>query len=192
MAKGLFRRKGKIKSLQEKYPQYKIGKGTYGDLKVHSWSDEFKVSLGAYCSLAPGVQVFLCSDHRTDWVTTYPFNYIWEAAKDIKGHPCSKGDVVIGNDVWIGMDAIIMSGVTIGDGAVIGARAIVTKDVPAYGIVGGNPAKFIRNRFSEDVIGRLLRVRWWDWDEERIEKALPMLLNADIEGFLSSVEQGRI
>lgn len=192
MSKRLFKRRDKAKNLQEKYPQYRIGKGTYGHLEVHSWSDKVTLSIGAYCSLAPGVQVFLCNNHRVDWVTTYPFNYLRQAAKHIKGHPSSKGDVVIGNDVWIGQEAIIMSGLTIGDGAVIGTRAVVTKDVPAYGIVSGNPARFIRSRFSEEVLERLLRLRWWDWPEERIDKALPMLLNDKIEEFLDAAEQGRI
>ena len=92
----------------------------------------------------------------------------------------NKGDIVIGNDVWIGYEAVILSGVTIGDGAVIGTRAVVTKDVPPYAIVGGVPAKLIRKRFDEDVISRLVELRWWDWDKERINCNLPAIQSGNI------------
>ena len=91
----------------------------------------------------------------------------------------NKGDIVIGNDVWIGYEALIMAGVHIGDGAVIGARAVVTKDVPPYAIVGGVPAREIRKRFAPDVIARLLELKWWDWPMMKIRKELPSLMNGD-------------
>ncbi len=91
-----------------------------------------------------------------------------------------KGDIVIGNDVWIGYEAVIMVGVTIGDGAVIGARAVVTKDVPPYTIVGGVPAKPIRRRFPEDVISDLLKIRWWDWPEEKIQMNIQAIQSGQI------------
>ena len=98
----------------------------------------------------------------------------------------------MGNDVWIGMEAMIMSGVTIGDGAVIGARAVVTKDVPPYTVVVGSPAVAIKKRFDDETIERLLAIKWWDWDDSRIEKALPMLLNNDIKAFFEAAEKQRI
>ena len=103
--------------------------------------------------------------------------------------PATKGDVVIGNDVWIGYRAIILSGVTIGDGAVIAAGAVVTKDVPAYGIVGGNPAKLIKKRFDDETIPRLLKIAWWNWDDAKIEKFLPLLLNQEITAFILEAEK---
>jgi chloramphenicol O-acetyltransferase type B len=143
--------------------------------------------MGAYCSTGPGVQIFLGGEHRVDWLTTYPFSEFWEAAKTIKGHPYTKGDVNIGNDVWIGAEAIILSGVTIGDGAVIGARAVVAKDIPPYAIAVGNPARIIRQRFDEKTIEKLLEIKWWNWDDAQIEKFLPILLSQDFGAFLEVV-----
>ncbi len=179
----------KIKQLCERYPQYQIGKHTYGHPKILSWGEGTQIKIGAYCSFAGGIKIFLGGEHRTDWVTTYPFTELWESAKSIKGHPGTKGDVVIGNDVWVGEDATIMSGVMIGDGAVIGSCAVVTKDVPPYGIVAGNPAKLVKKRFDDETIDRLLEIRWWDWDEEAIEKYLPLLLSNDIALFLDKATE---
>lgn len=178
------------KDMRRKYPMYSYGKGTYGtETKIHNWGEGATLRIGAYCSIAKRVQFFLGGEHRTDWVTTFPFGEMLDSAKDIQGHPRTKGDIIIGNDVWIGYEALIMSGVTIGDGAVIGARAVVTKDVPPYSIVAGNPAKVVRRRFGEQIIERLLSIKWWGWDEERLEQAMPILLNSDIEAFLNAVEQ---
>jgi acetyltransferase-like isoleucine patch superfamily enzyme len=126
-----------------------------------------------------------------DWVTTFPFSALWDSQRQVKGHPKSKGDVVIGSDVWIANEALIMSGVEVGHGAIIGARAIVTKNVPAYAVVAGNPARIVKFRFDQLTIGRLLKVKWWEWEAARIENALPALLNEDIEAFLSAAESGR-
>jgi len=171
------------------YPQYDIGRETYGNPKVYEWGEGKILKIGAFGSIAGNVQIFLGGNHRVDWVTTYPFNILHQSAQHIQGHPQSKGDVIIGNDVWIATDVIIMSGVTIGDGAVIASRALVVKDVPPYSIVGGNPAKVIKYRFSEDIIARLLKVKWWDWDDQKIEKFIPLLLDNDIEKFLKQAEE---
>jgi len=180
------------KRLRARYPQFQIGKGSYGNPTIHSWGEGTRLWIGAYCSIADGVQIFLGGEHRTDWITAYPFSTFWEAAKQIAGHPYSKGDVVIGNDVWIGTEAFILSGVKIGDGAVIGARTVVTKDVPPYAIVAGNPARVVKMRFDDETVARLLAIQWWTWDNTRIEKALPLLLNSDMEAFLLSAESHAI
>lgn len=101
-------------------------------------------------------------------------------AKDIRNAWDNKGDIVVGNDVWIGYEAVIMSGVKIGDGAVVGTRAVVTKDVPPYTIVGGVPAKPIRRRFDDEIIDKLLALRWWDWDEDRIKRNISAIQSGDL------------
>ena len=109
-------------------------------------------------------------------MSTYPFPIFFEEwgldVRDITSAWDNKGDIVIGNDVWIGYEAVILSGVTIGDGAIIGARAVVTKDVPPYTIAGGVPAKAIRKRFSDDTVSALLKSKWWDWPEEKIQRSI--------------------
>jgi len=185
--KNILKRKFR-KSIYERYPQYQIGRGTYGNPKVHIWEGGAALEIGAFCSIASGVQIFLGGEHRTDWVTTYPFSKLWKAGQQIKGHPTTKGNVIIGNDVWIGTEAVIMSGVHIGDGAVIGARSVVTKDVPPYSIAAGNPTRIVKKRFDNVVISRLLELKWWNWDDVKIEKYLPMLLNDRIDVFLEAAE----
>jgi len=188
--KNLFHHKKRPEELepQERYPMYQIGRGTYGNFEVHDCGSDSTLRIGSFCSIASVAQIFLGGDHRLDWVTTYPFSQFWEEAKNIKGHPITKGDVIIGNDVWVGTDALIMSGVKIGDGAVIGARAVVTKDVPPYAIMVGNPARLIRYRFNDSTIQKLLEIKWWDWDNELIVKFLPLLSSPDIHNFLESFE----
>ena len=170
------------------YASYQIGAWTYGKPKVISWGEGAGLQIGKFCSIAEGVTILLGGEHRTDWVTTYPFNVIFEEGKSFDGHPRTKGDVSIGNDVWIGSEAFILSGVTIGDGAVIAARSVVTRDVPPYSIVAGNPARQVRLRFSETVIDALQRIRWWDWPISEITTALPLLLSSDIEAFVAKYE----
>lgn len=179
--------------LRKKYPQYEFGKGTYsGNLKIYDWDEGATLKVGSYCSIADGVQIFLGGEHNTDWVTTYPFNCLWKSAMHFSGHPKTKGDVTIGSDVWIGKESIIISGVNIGDGAVIGARSVVLKDVNPYAIAGGNPAREIKKRFADDVIEKLLKICWWDWETKRIESAMPFLLSKDIDSFLQAVDNSEI
>jgi acetyltransferase-like isoleucine patch superfamily enzyme len=183
----------KALQLNKKYPNYNFGEGTYSsNLQVFSWNEGSTLKIGSYCSIADGVQIFLGGEHNADWVTTYPFSVLWKSGANITGHPQTKGDVTIGSDVWIGKDAMIMSGVTIGDGAVIGARALVTKDIAPYSIAAGNPVREINKRFNDKIIEKLLIVKWWDWDKNRIEKALPLLLSKEINSFLQAVENGKI
>ncbi len=177
-------------TLQERLAPYSVGRGSYGDLSVSNWGEGASLTVGAFCSFASGVRVFLGGEHRTDWVTTYPFSQLWEAGAAIKGHPKTKGSVHIGNDVWVGTDVLILSGVHVGDGAVIGARAVVARDVPPYSIVAGNPASVQRMRFDEVTVRRLLEVRWWEWEDAKIARFLPLLLSQRIDVFLAEAENG--
>lgn len=176
--------KKRKKTLQERYPLYEFGHNTYGLPEIFSWNEGATLKVGAFCSIAGGVKIFLGGEHRPDWITTFPFNVKWQEAKHIKGHPKSKGDIIIGNDVWIAADAIIMSGVTIGDGAVIGAAAVVAKDVPPYAIVVGNPGRIAKYRFSEQQIEQLLNIKWWHWSDDKIKRALPLMLDSNIDRFI--------
>ena len=131
--------------------------------------------IGKFCSIACGAKfLFASANHTQTSVSTYPFPIFFEEwdldIGDVTSAWDHKGDIVIGNDVWIGYEAVVMAGVTIGDGAIIGTRAVVTKDVPPYTIVGGVPAREIRRRFSDDVIARLLELKWWDWPAEQIQR----------------------
>jgi acetyltransferase-like isoleucine patch superfamily enzyme len=156
-----------------------VGKHSYGLPNVYQWGDETRLIIGNYCSIAEGVVILLGGGHRLDWVSTYPFSVFqetWGDGAKIKGHPTSKGDVVIGNDVWVGHGALILSGVTIGDGAVIGAGSVVSKSVPEFAIVAGNPAIVIRNRFPQETIDKIKESRWWDLDDEAIKNRLDKLM----------------
>lgn len=170
--------------------QYAVGRFTYGIPRVVDFQDRNhgKLVIGSFCSIADNVTILLSGNHRTDWITTYPFNVVMPEFNQIAGHPLSRGDVVIGNDVWIGMDSLILSGVTIGDGAVIGARSVVTKDVEPYGVVAGNPARFVRYRFSKEYIDRLQEIKWWEKDISWIKSHMHELLNNDLEPFFRSTQ----
>ena len=166
-----------------------IGEFTYGIPIVEQYEDNTKLKIGKFCSIGPDVKIVLGGGHRTDWCTTYPFSAIMPEFSYITGHPCSKGDIMIGNDVWIAGGAKIMSGVTIGDGSVIAANACVTKNVEPYTIVGGVPAKEIRKRFDEQDIKRLLAIKWWDWDKELIWQAVPLLQNQSLKELFDFYEK---
>ena len=165
-----------------------VGSNTYGHngIKIIGGHDEgTNLIIGKFCSIADDVVVFLGANHRVDWFTTYPFGHIHDTkfpkVKKGSGHPTSKGDVIIGNDVWVANNSVIMSGVKIGDGAVVGAHSIVTKDVPPYTIVAGNPAKQIRKRFDDMVINKLLELKWWDKTESEINEISDILCSNDLD-----------
>lgn len=175
------------------YPQYSIGVHTYGSsIRIFRDAAEHTLTIGDYCSLAEGTTFWVGGGHRTDWVTTYPFNMFHDEFAHIEGHPVSRGDVIIGNDVWTGFESVIMSGVTVGHGAVIGARSVVTRDVPPYTIVAGVPAKIIRKCFDDEIIARLLEIAWWDWDEASVDAAVPLLQSDDIAAFIAQVDEGHL
>ena len=144
-----------------------------------------KLRIGKFCSIACGAKfLFTSANHTLHSLSTYPFPIFFEQwgldGKDIRSAWDNRGDIVIGNDVWIGYEAVILSGVTIGDGAIIGARAVVTKDVAPYTIVGGVPAKPIRRRFDDETVEKLEALRWWDWKEDLIRRALPAIQAGDL------------
>ena len=165
-----------------------IGKHTYGteNLRIY-YPESAKLYIGNFCSIASNVNIFLGGNHRQDWVTTYPFGHIHQNIFNNfngQGHPTTKGDIIIGNDVWIAQNVTIMSGVKIGDGAIIANNSHVVKDVEPYSIVGGNPAKFIKYRFTSEQIEKLLEIKWWNWDDEKINKFTPLLCNENIDDFI--------
>lgn len=149
-----------------------------------------RLIIGKFCSIACGTKfLFNCANHTLKSLSTYTFPLFyeeWELEKsNITTAWDNKGDIVIGNDVWIGYEAVIMSGVHIGDGAIIAARAVVTKDVPPYTIVGGTPAKEIRKRFDAEVIQQLLILKWWNWSTDKIRQCLPYIAEGKMDELLT-------
>ncbi|MEA4974053.1 Virginiamycin A acetyltransferase [bioreactor metagenome] len=145
-----------------------------------------KLIIGKFCSIACGAKfIFTSANHTLKSLSTYPFPIFFEEWNLDKGQVASawdnKGDIVIGNDVWIGYEAIILSGVHIGDGAIIGTRAVVTKDIPPYTVVGGVPAKEIKKRFDEETIKILQKIQWWNWSFNKIQQFLPYIMNGEVD-----------
>jgi len=167
-----------------KYSKYSVGQYSYGDPLIFKWDKDATLKVGKFCSIASNVTILLGGNHRGDWITTFPFSAIFDEFKHIPGHPSTKGDVIIGNDVWIATGALILSGVNIGDGAIVAARSVVTKDVEPYAVVGGNPAKQIKTRFSKDEIQKLLKIKWWDWKIDKIKENVPFMLSSDVQKFI--------
>ena len=153
-----------------------------------------KLIIGKFCSIACGAKfLFTSANHTQASLSTYPFPIFFEEwgldVQDITSAWDNKGDIVIGNDVWIGYEAVIMAGVHIGDGAIIAARAVVTKDVPPYTIVGGTPAKEIRKRFDAEVIQQLLMLKWWDWSTDEIRQCLPYIAEGKLNELLAIIKE---
>lgn len=190
-------RVGFLKPLVDR-PNIEIGEYTYYDdpagpdrfaeeCVLHHY--EFigdRLIIGRFCAIAEGARFIMNgANHAMSGFSTYPFNIFghgWEEGFDPATWVSEiRGDTVVGNDVWIGMEAVIMPGVTIGDGAIIGARAVVTRDVPPYAIVAGNPAATVRMRFDRRTIKRLLATAWWHWDADKIGRNLDAIRGADIE-----------
>ncbi|WP_280819164.1 type B chloramphenicol O-acetyltransferase [Pseudaminobacter soli (ex Li et al. 2025)] len=190
--------RGELLSDQVTNPNIIVGRYSYysGYYHGHSFDDcarylmpdrddVDKLIIGSFCSIGTGAAFMMAGNqgHRNDWISTFPFFFMSEEpafAGAINAYQPA-GDTVVGNDVWIGAEAMIMPGVRIGHGAMIGSRALVTKDVEPYTIVGGNPAKPIRKRFSDEQIAMLLEMAWWDWPLEQIKEAMPLLCSGDIK-----------
>lgn len=165
-----------------------VGRHTYGTPLVRWYRerrDDVRVTIGAFCSIADDVILMIGGDRPIDRASTYPFRIKFGLPGALEdGFGDSKGDIVIGNDVYIGRGVRIQSGVTVGDGAVLGSYAVITKDVRPYAVMGGNPAREIRRRFSDEHVEQLLRVRWWDWSDEELTELVPLLNDRPIEEFL--------
>ena len=190
--------KGILLSEQVTHPNIIVGRFSYYSGYYHSHSfddcarfllpdpDADKLIVGSFCSIGSGAAFIMAGNqgHRHDWASSFPFFYMPEqpAFAGALDAFAPAGDTVIGNDVWIGTEAIIMPGISVGHGAVIGTRALVTKDVEPYTIVGGNPGKPIRKRFDEEQIAMLLDMAWWDWPEDQLKAAMPLLCSGDIAG----------
>lgn len=170
-----------------------IGDYSYGRLTLRRWGEGARLHVGAYCAFANDITIMLGGNHRTDWGTTYPFSdfaELWPEAKGLPSTLWSRGDVVIGSDVWIGAGATILSGVSIGHGAVIGTRAVVSRDVPPYAIVAGNPASVMKLRFSETQIAALLATPWWEKPRDEVAALIPLLQSERIDELIAAL-QGR-
>lgn len=164
-----------------------VGYGSYGRPRINLYSgDVATVRIGKYCSIAAGVEITPGGMHRTDWIAMFPLTQV--GAKHDPTEITSKGYVVVGNDVWIGKGARLLSGVTVGDGAVIGAYAVVARSVRPYAVVVGNPAREVRRRFSDEEVGGLLRIAWWNWPVEQISLYADLLRNGDVAALLRLVD----
>ena len=191
-----FKRVCYIKNVIKK-PNIIIGDYTYYDDADHPedfenknvlYHYEFigdKLIIGKFCAIATGVKFIMNgANHKINAFTTYPFGIFgkgWEAGIPKAGELPYKGDTIIGNDVWIGYDAMIMPGINVGDGAIIAAKSVVTKDVPPYTIIGGNPAVEIRQRFDQNVVNLFQKLQWWNWDIEKITANIPVLCSNDVD-----------
>lgn len=189
--------KGITLDKQVTHPNISVGRYSYYSGYYHRHSFEEcaryllpdegadRLIIGSFCSIGSGAAFIMAGNqrHRNEWISTFPF-YWMSDVPDFDGAAngyLPAGDTIIGNDVWIGSEAIIMPGIRIGDGAVIGTRALVTRDVEPYSIVGGNPAKTIRKRLDDRQIELLLQIKWWDWPDEQLKPVMPILTSGDVD-----------
>ncbi len=169
---------------------YRIGRYTWGHLRVTSRTEECRLEIGQFCSFARGCHILLGGEHRMDFVSTFRFPvhppFREHFSDRVADGSVTRGDVTIGNDVWIGDDCTILSGVTLGDGVVVGAGSVVRQSAPPYAIVVGNPARVAGFRFPADQIEALLRIQWWDWSEEQLLGAMDQILSQDVQAFIDA------
>lgn len=173
---------------------WSVGDYSYGRPRVRHWGEGARLTIGRFCSIADGVEIILGGNHPSDLVTTYPFFAfpdLWPGAPHPEGFPFSKGDVTIGSDVWIGTGATLLSGVSIGHGAIVAARAVVSRDVPPYAVVAGNPGRVVKSRFEPDTVAALLDSRWWELPQDSIRTLIPLLQSRDIAAFLAACRAAR-
>lgn len=171
-----------------------IGRFTYGveGLQVYEWGEGARLIIGSFCSLADNIKFVMGGNHRMDWVTLYPFGHIYQnhlGGDGIRGHPTTKGDIILGHDVWIARDVTIHSGVTIGNGAVVAAGSVVTKSIGPFEIWGGNPARFIKHRFDLDITERLQALAWWELPVETVREIAPLLSVSPTPDGLHEIER---
>lgn len=199
--------KGVTLDKQVAQPNIRVGRFSYysGYYHGHSFDDcarfilpdegADQLIIGSFCSIGSGAVFIMAGNqgHRNEWISTFPFFWMPEVAAfaGAQNGYLPAGDTVVGHDVWIGSEAVVMPGVRIGDGAVIGTRAVVTRDVEPYTIVGGNPAAPIRKRFDDRRIALLLEMGWWDWPEERLRNAMPLLTSGDVDALHAFWISGR-
>jgi len=167
-------------------PVIEMGQHTYGKISQYGHGG---VKVGKFCSIANGVQAVFLWDHRTDWISTFPFSQKlgWvevptEGTRDEK--------IVIGNDVWIGVNAVFLGGAEVLDGAVIGAYSVVAGNIPPYTVAVGNPAKPIKKRFTDEEIEGLLKIKWWDWTDEKIRENVGLLTTNNVREFIEKHLKG--
>lgn len=177
------------KSFNKKYPNYAMGINCYGVPIIKHAHPDAKLSIGNYCSIASNVEIYLGGNHRADWITSYPFPHFFPEASHINDYEVTNGNVEIGSDVWLCQNSTILSGLSIGHGAIVANGAIVTKDVAAYEIVGGNPAKHIRWRFDEKTREILLQSAWWNWPEQELLKIVDLLCSDNIAQFTHYINE---
>jgi acetyltransferase-like isoleucine patch superfamily enzyme len=174
--------------MDRKVYDYEVGEYTYGHemILVKDFELGERLKIGKFCSMSSDITIFLGGGHIINNITTYPFGILNKHLFNIEAPTIDiTKDVIIGNDVWIAHGATIMSGVKISDGSVIAANSHVHKDIGPYEVWGGNPAKFIKKRFTDDQISKLVEIKWWDLDIEYINKILSFLISKDIEGFIN-------
>ncbi|MDD5704163.1 MAG: CatB-related O-acetyltransferase [Dehalococcoidales bacterium] len=171
---------------------FSIGIGTYGHPLIHIWDKRTRLIIGKFCSISDGSEFVLGGNHLKSCITTYPLESYLNATPQseyIEDYTSTKGDIIIGNDVWIGIRAIILSGVKVGDGVIIGAGSVVAASkrimpagiIPPYSIIAGNPANIIGHRFPQDIIDKLLEIKWWDWPSSLIKNNIQIIHNNDID-----------
>lgn len=168
---------------------FSIGAYSYGRPKIRFAGSGRGLTIGRYCSIADKVEILLGGDHRLDWASTYPFaamRGLWPEADAPADYHASRGDVSIGHDVWLGSGCLILSGVAVGHGAVVAARAVVTRDVPPYAIVAGNPARIVRTRFDDETVAALVACAWWDLPHAQVSALVPLLQSGRIPELIAA------